>query len=299
MQKIENYGAVRFANHFCSPNCRYQITEWKRRKFVKLQIVKEILSFDEITVFYGDSYFGEGNCESLCVHSHEHEQSFSRELTHDISQLLFLKPRSTLVDANIRSRYIQTRQRFFRGKSHRKRVKVETELLYFDSDSSDVLSLSNNRPHNSSNVEEDGNFSQFSGGFPESENHVGENASNHLTSSPKEPFFDIGIPSELSQIGWEPVPSTESDDSKPDFETRNLNSAKASNFSICVNSIAAEHGKSDDELAKWINLVKIVSEREDLPSMKTLKKQYHLTNKQCKKKETECGRGSVLFELCR
>ena len=276
-------GAVRFANHSCSPNCRYQITEWKRRKCVKLQIVREILPGDEITVFYGDSYFGEGNCECLCVHSDEHEQSSSRELTNDSSQMIFLKPRSTLVDANIRSRYIQARRRFFRGNSNRKRLKLETEMRYFDSDSSDILSLSCNSPRNSSNVEEDGNFSQFSGGFLESENHEGDNASNHLISSPKEAFFDIDIPSELSLIGCELVPPTDSDDSKRDFETRNLNSATASNFSICVNSIAAEHGTSDAELAKWIKLVKIVSGREDLPSMKTLKKQYHLTNKQCNK----------------
>ena len=106
-------GAVRFANHSCSPNCRYQITEWKRRKCVKLQIVREILPGEKITVFYGDSYIGEGNCECLCVHSDEHEQSSSRELTNDSSQMLFLKPRSTLVDADIRSRYIQARRRFF------------------------------------------------------------------------------------------------------------------------------------------------------------------------------------------
>ena len=181
-------GAVRFENRSCSPNCRYQITEWKRRKCVKLQIVREILPGDEITVFYGDSYFGEGNCVCLCVHSDEHEQSSSRQLTHDISQLLFLKPRSTLVDANIKSRYIQARRRFFRGNSNRKRLKLETEMRYFDSDSSDILSLSSNSPHNSSNVDEDGNLSHFSGGFLESENHIRENASNHLISSPKEAF---------------------------------------------------------------------------------------------------------------
>ena len=288
-------GAVRFANHSCSPNCRYQITEWKRRKCVKLQIVREILPGDEITVFYGDSYFGEGNCECLCVQSHEHEQSPPRELTHDSSQMLFLKPRSTLVDANIRSRYIQARRRFSRGNSNRKRLKLETEMRYFDSDSSDILSLSSNSPHNSSNVEEDGNFSQFSGGFLESENHIGENASNHLMSSPKEAFFDIDIPSELSQIVCEPVPPTDSDDSKPDFETRNLNSATASNFGLCVNSIAAEHGTSDAELAKWIKLVKIVSGREDLPSMKILKKQYHLTNKQCNKMRKPSADGEVFL----
>ena len=105
----------------------------------------------------------------------------------------------------------------------------------FDSDSSDILSLISNSPQNSPNVEEDGNVSQFSGGFLESENHIGENASNHLIS-PKEAFFDIYISSELSRIGCEPVPPTDSDDAKPDFETRNSKSATASIFSICVNS---------------------------------------------------------------
>ena len=74
-----------------------------------------------------------------------------------------------------------------------------------------------------------------------------------------------------------------------------MNSATASNFSICVNSIKAEHGTSDAELAKWIKLVKIVSGREDLPSMKILKKQYHLTNKQCNKMGKPSADGEVFL----
>ena len=116
-----------------------------------------------------------------------------------------------------------------------------------------------------------------------------------MISSPEEAFFDIDIPSDLSRIGCETVPPTDSDDSKPDFETRNLNSATASNFSICVNSIAAEHGTSDTELAKWIKLVKIFSGREDFPSMKTIKKQYHLTNKQCNKMKKPSADGEVFL----
>ncbi|KAG0782516.1 hypothetical protein G6F57_011239 [Rhizopus arrhizus] len=57
-------GPARFANHDCNSNCRFIAHGLNSIIF---KVVKEIKCGDEITVFYGQHYFGENNCECKCV----------------------------------------------------------------------------------------------------------------------------------------------------------------------------------------------------------------------------------------
>ncbi|KAF7523000.1 hypothetical protein G7054_g11933 [Neopestalotiopsis clavispora] len=56
-------GPARFANHDCDANARLVITS---QSTIEIFATKNILLGDEITVTYGDNYFGEDNCECLC-----------------------------------------------------------------------------------------------------------------------------------------------------------------------------------------------------------------------------------------
>ncbi|KAG1378747.1 hypothetical protein G6F61_005565 [Rhizopus arrhizus] len=57
-------GPARFANHDCDSNCRF-ITQGQNT--LVFQVRKEIKCGEELTVFYGQHYFGENNCECKCV----------------------------------------------------------------------------------------------------------------------------------------------------------------------------------------------------------------------------------------
>lgn len=56
-------GPARFANHDCDSNARLNTSG---PHGIHIVAVKEILPGDEITVTYGDDYFGIDNCECLC-----------------------------------------------------------------------------------------------------------------------------------------------------------------------------------------------------------------------------------------
>ena len=57
-------GPARFANHDCDSNARLNTSG---PHGIHIVAVKEILPGDEITVTYGDDYFGIDNCECLCA----------------------------------------------------------------------------------------------------------------------------------------------------------------------------------------------------------------------------------------
>lgn len=57
-------GPARFANHDCDANARLNTTGAHGMQIVS---VKEIEVGEEITVTYGEDYFGDGNCECLCM----------------------------------------------------------------------------------------------------------------------------------------------------------------------------------------------------------------------------------------
>ncbi|KAI0129127.1 histone-lysine N-methyltransferase SET9 [Xylariales sp. AK1849] len=56
-------GPARFANHDCDANARLVITS---QSGIEIFATKDIEVGDEITVTYGENYFGEDNCECLC-----------------------------------------------------------------------------------------------------------------------------------------------------------------------------------------------------------------------------------------
>lgn len=56
-------GPARFANHDCNANATLMTTS---QSGIEIVATRPIAAGEEITVVYGDSYFGEDNCECLC-----------------------------------------------------------------------------------------------------------------------------------------------------------------------------------------------------------------------------------------
>ncbi|RKO91978.1 hypothetical protein BDK51DRAFT_11326, partial [Blyttiomyces helicus] len=59
-------GPARFVNHDCDPNCMFMTLETKGRTTLTFKVLRDIALGEEITTSYGDSYFGEANCDCLC-----------------------------------------------------------------------------------------------------------------------------------------------------------------------------------------------------------------------------------------
>ncbi|KAJ3147676.1 Histone-lysine N-methyltransferase set9 [Geranomyces michiganensis] len=59
-------GPARFVNHDCDPNCVF-FSSNPRANLISFKVKKRIELGEEITTFYGESYFGENNKECLCA----------------------------------------------------------------------------------------------------------------------------------------------------------------------------------------------------------------------------------------
>ncbi|KAK6987939.1 hypothetical protein R3P38DRAFT_289175 [Favolaschia claudopus] len=55
-------GPARFVNHDCSNNCEL----FRQGKTICVRVLRTIAIGDEITVYYGEDYFGDGNQHCLC-----------------------------------------------------------------------------------------------------------------------------------------------------------------------------------------------------------------------------------------
>lgn len=69
-------GPARFLNHSCKANAALFPSE---RAGMKVRAVRDIEVGSEITVSYGDDYFGDGNCECLCKSCEENQQNGWRQ----------------------------------------------------------------------------------------------------------------------------------------------------------------------------------------------------------------------------
>ncbi|KAI4158699.1 MAG: hypothetical protein LQ342_007220 [Letrouitia transgressa] len=76
-------GPARFSNHDCNANARL-VT--RGSEGMQVVAVRDIAVGDEITVTYGDNYFGEGNCECLCLTCEEASRgAWSAEIKSEIT----------------------------------------------------------------------------------------------------------------------------------------------------------------------------------------------------------------------
>lgn len=73
-------GPARFANHDCGANARLMTTGLVGMEIIA---VKDIEIGEEITVTYGDNYFGEDNCECLCKTCEENSRSGWQQESED------------------------------------------------------------------------------------------------------------------------------------------------------------------------------------------------------------------------
>ena len=71
-------GLASFVNHDCKPNARFIVDGEKSASTVAIQSIKTIEAGDEITVSYGESYFGDDNKNCRCVGC---QQASSLDLT--------------------------------------------------------------------------------------------------------------------------------------------------------------------------------------------------------------------------
>ncbi|KAG9006602.1 UTP-glucose-1-phosphate uridylyltransferase [Tulasnella sp. 427] len=55
-------GPARFVNHDCNPNCELI----RDGRYITFRVVRPIAPGEEVTGWYGEDYFGDGNCDCLC-----------------------------------------------------------------------------------------------------------------------------------------------------------------------------------------------------------------------------------------
>ena len=65
-------GPTRFANHSCRPNSRLDLFERDGKWCIRLEKMKTIRTGDEITVSYGEDFFGRGNRACKCINEDLH-----------------------------------------------------------------------------------------------------------------------------------------------------------------------------------------------------------------------------------
>ena len=91
-------GPVRFENHSCNANAEYVASFYRNRKCVKLKALKNIAPVDEITVFYGNDCFGEGNWGCQCPYKEEHAER----------PFIFSEQQKKIIKANIEKRFVHS-----------------------------------------------------------------------------------------------------------------------------------------------------------------------------------------------
>ncbi|KAJ3277076.1 hypothetical protein HDV01_000128 [Terramyces sp. JEL0728] len=79
-------GPARFVNHDCDPTCNFiPVTNGRDITF---KVKKKIEVGEELTAFYGDDYFGENNCECMCITCEKLKRGHYAPIETQIIQML-------------------------------------------------------------------------------------------------------------------------------------------------------------------------------------------------------------------
>ena len=241
-------GTTRFANHSCNPNCRYTLKEVNSRRCIQLEVLKNISKNDEITVFYGPNFFGDGNQDCLCKHDSLHTQ----KLGSDVPSALQSRARLVLRTVSFRFK----RRRVLKAKWRRTSPKSKTEMRNFheSSTSSECDSSESSISTVDFSIDNDKRCTEI------------------LISSPNReqdcvlPAFSVSTLNDCSS------------DSSSDFNhvsqsTQSCNFTQH-NFLICVNEIISRHGTSDAQASDWLRLMKTAFPENKIPGFKSLKRNH-------------------------
>ena len=225
-------GPIRFANH------SYVASHYGSSKCVKLKLLRSINKGDEITVYYGNDFFGEGNWDCKCPHNEFHSEQ----------PLVFSVRQQHLISANIEKRFVH----LYRRKTHeippRKRRRYEMQKF------SDSVSYSdefvNNLTENSENLSNDDRFEN-------NEVHDTNSCDAPIgTDSIQDPVVNPDTNNEMQPESQQCCNEENEVFSSSFSENSNLiQPASNQNFIIALNAISAKHGTSDEELKDWLMLM--------------------------------------------
>lgn len=103
-------GPARFANHDCGANAELMRTGAAGMEIIA---VRDIDIGDEITVTYGDNYFGEDNCECLCKTCEDNRENGWELEDDDAASTQAMKPSVEEPTGNVRSYSLRRRRSDF------------------------------------------------------------------------------------------------------------------------------------------------------------------------------------------
>lgn len=103
-------GPARFANHDCGANAELMRTGAAGMEIIA---VRDIEIGDEITVTYGDNYFGEDNCECLCKTCEDNRENGWELEDDDAASTPTMKPSVEEPTGNVRSYSLRRRRSDF------------------------------------------------------------------------------------------------------------------------------------------------------------------------------------------
>ena len=247
-------GPTCFASHSFKPNCRFVLKEVISRRCIQLELLCPIEENDEITVIYGNDFFGEGNQDCLCVHVDRHNTKLSVAERQPDS-----RPRLVLLCSRIR--------RFFgrsvAGNHPDKNWKCATLLRALVHQ---ILIYHRKLPLLA-------DFQRI----------------NHFVSSPDNSVENLAPSFSLSAIN-DHVSDSFSEDAPDSANERSCTFSQQS-FAICVKEITARHGTSDAEASDWITLMLTAF---PVPPQKSMKRKADETVKLALKTTPSCGEGVLI-----
>ena len=269
-------GPVRFANHSCKPNTEYVASQYGNVKCVKLKLLKSIHKGDQIHVFYGNDFFGEGNWDCKCPHVDLHAER----------PLVFSMRQEQLISANIEKRFVHLYKRKTRQSPPKKRRC--TELRHFTT--SDSLS----EEFVDTLIEDQGNFR--GGELMETDDiDIVQNREDE-TQATAPHILEINYTDTTLPVQMEEPPTGNNDEASLSSLTEfhePINSVIFSkqNFVTAVNLIAAKHATPDEKVKDWISLMRLAFPSAQIPTFYNIKNQYHVPQLLHKNFVRPCGQG--------